>query len=798
MREWLLDPKGGNVPDSNLILLLSPHKVGPPDDVVWTEASREDIIRAIEDLLTRSAGQGERFFFHFSGHGLTARINFSNESAIVPEDFEDILPDKTLTLRSLFELFQATQLEEQFFFIDACRNIPFSTEKRLGDYPNPRKPEPPVKPQFIIYATMPGVVAKEVRQPGNEGGAFTNALLAGLRGEGAAKRWDEESGEYVVRWNSLFESVEREIKSRKLIAGTTPDGPLIQEPRQFGERGSENPEFARFSEREFGTETLSVDLRPREVAPTARIDVVEMGGLADGKSPPLPSLPIAFHLPPRSYSVRAWAPGYVPKRRAPIVDLYEAQKLELELEPRPPSSPANLEPAIVEIRGPSRGLGPARKGALRVTCRDPLAYLEVTDNSGRLLKSGRAELLLDTVDPGFYRARLVSPEGDVREELVEMEPGADKTITLTAAPTAGGLLQDIIARAGFPIEPDNTVQTSEAVGPSASLKLSTVLALATAAAMETASPWGHKLRSLGLPPFQELVSADCTNGVQVILADEASPPSTWAPTELRCWRLREPVPQEFDEVAQAATFGTIADTALPRDPGAYWISLRFPSGADVTLPIVVLPKRVSLVVITRDVQGNTDLHQYMLALPAEGGEDPRIRDPMFQASRFTAIRRIELMQRSVASGRITPTWPDVELLLFDKWLDPVAGCLGCYLLVRMGKASELEVPARNLMRYFEALPDGHVLMGAYREQSLKGDPVRAYLDALERGIPIFRDGLALLDAAIKRYQIQHERVKQVQMMLTRVPAGSLWSSIPEALASLETPQTPEPESLSVG
>src|SRR5687767_15056994 len=98
MREWLLDPRGGAVSPPNLTLLLAPHGSAPPPGVIWTEATRDNIILAIEQLLQRSAGVGERFFFHFSGHGLAARINFSNQSAIVPTDFTDILHDKALTV----------------------------------------------------------------------------------------------------------------------------------------------------------------------------------------------------------------------------------------------------------------------------------------------------------------------------------------------------------------------------------------------------------------------------------------------------------------------------------------------------------------------------------------------------------------------------------------------------------------------------------------------------------------------------------------------------------------------------
>jgi hypothetical protein len=62
---------------------------------------------------------------------------------------------------------------------------------------------------------------------------------------------------------------------------------------------------------------------------------------------------------------------------------------------------------------------------------------------------------------------------------------------------------------------------------------------------------------------------------------------------------------------------------------------------------------MSLVVVTLNAGRSVDVHQYSLALPGSpaASEPPRpgpsFRDPRFRDSRFAAMRRIELMQRSV-------------------------------------------------------------------------------------------------------------------------------------------------------
>src|SRR5262249_19706134 len=154
---------------------------------------------------------------HFSGHGLTSRIDFSDENAIVLADFDDRHTGYSLSLRSIFEYFQATQFREQFFFIDACRNIPWEGEFRIGALrPERRDPSQPPVQQFVCYATSPGLKAVEIGGAGNERGAFTEVLLTGLRGTGSAKAWDMDNEQYLIRWGDLFTYIEREMRNKKI------------------------------------------------------------------------------------------------------------------------------------------------------------------------------------------------------------------------------------------------------------------------------------------------------------------------------------------------------------------------------------------------------------------------------------------------------------------------------------------------------------------------------------------------------------------------------------------------------
>ena len=64
-----------------------------------------------------------RLYFFFAGHGLTTRVSNRDESALLATDFTSIT-DHSIALRSLWEFFETTQFDDQFLFVDACRNVP--------------------------------------------------------------------------------------------------------------------------------------------------------------------------------------------------------------------------------------------------------------------------------------------------------------------------------------------------------------------------------------------------------------------------------------------------------------------------------------------------------------------------------------------------------------------------------------------------------------------------------------------------------------------------------------------------
>lgn len=947
MRTWLLSSEGGDVPAENLFLLLSPTPDSPQININRSSgevrsATRDDIVLALDDLLQASGGQGERFFFYFAGHGATARIDFSNEDSIVPTDFTPRLTAKAIPLRSIFEYVQASRFEEQFFFIDACRNIPWEKEERefrVGPLDVPRRPEPPVPPQFIMYATAPLLRAAELREPGDERGVFTQALLAGLEGEGQAKVWDDRTQGYVLHWDRLFQYVDaqvcelmagqrsvddtaggagsREVEHRDTGArdarGRQQPATWPQRPRQAGERGGENPALGCFAADAFPGETLEVDLDPGEAAPEAEIVVGDLGGEVERRSN-IDELPVRFLLPPKTYSVRARARAYRPEVPYYPIDLYGPQSLEVRLllssdemlgleEALPGLGPVSRprrylpedlrEEALSAARGMAdererakalltlcrrlperlrrgvlgealeavRGindeqaqaealveLGPhlsqdllaealaaaqaigaepwraealaglqsppllpkgrgqeTEPGILSLTAADPLAQIELADSAGRRLTVGEGSLLLPNQAPGFYRARLVTPEGGHTEKLLELLPGEQEAVQLEApVPSDSLLFRQLAERGRLDLGRDNMLRPAsaaaanrfmiampavpprEAIGAMATARLSTLLALAGGAANEPEAPEALRLSRVGVRSLRQLAGggagSEASSGVQILLgvdaagADEAE--SYLAQTRLRCWAPGEVPSREAAVPLAVPDLPGLAQFAWTREPGACWLAIETPEQRPVAFVATVLPGRLTLVVFTRGLGGEIALHQYLPLLATDEGDDARTARDGRTGARYSMLQRSELIQRAYAAGYLEVGSANVLDLLRGKWFEPLAACLAGYALLGADPLEEvLRQGVDILTESFAGLPDSHVLHAAYLEAVGDGDAAAAYRAALDQGLPMLDESLVRLWTGVVRHEIEHGSMGLVQRVYERRVRGLLWAAV---------------------
>ena len=828
--KWCRDPAGGAVPAENINLLLDPQpgETVPPDLIAGTQtspqATRTAASKAISNLLQRSNSVGERFFFYFAGHGLTARSNGADIPCICLRDFDPEVTTNSLSLTSIFERFHATRFQEQYFFIDACRNVPFYTEFQVSDFDRPVAATAPPYPQFIAYATQPRNTAQELVQPGYEGGAFTQVLIDALKGRAAAKQWDAVNGKYLVRWNSLFAYISTAVTRMNLAATAGATRGLIQSPRQFGERGPENPVLGEFPEGNFRPERLEVDFNPRPATHEVSLVVAETGVMPEVYPAPLSAVPWVKELPPRIYSVVAKSQTYQTRRRMELVELYDTLPVTIDLVAIPPTPPASISRGITEetpppidpfsrhiTLSPAAGVDPSaprapgsapqdweapvHRGALPgfrireppkldprprgITSPDPLVQLEIGHESGLLMNAGRGTVLLPSDrSPGYYRARMVTPEGEPHETLVELAAdGEGDPFVLTPDDPLTPGAEWAAAAAHMPTH-DGLIMPSEAIGSAAFVRLSTLLALAAGAWAEgTHGTPGNRLRQIPLPPLTLAREIDdTTGGIQVLLGDELLQ-LRWNTTRLTVTPL-EGGPTQPLQVRPSPTQPSIAAAELPLATGAYWLEINAPSVASFKLPLTVLPNRISLITLTQKPDSGIDLHQYSLLVTPPGFAVPdALLDPQFREARFAALRRVELMQRTYARGRTSASRPDVQGLLQEGWSDPIAGCLGGYLLSRLGRAEELAPLAANLRQRFPSAPDAWVLGAIYSNATAKEtEAATATLKALDLGIPTFAQGIRLLDSLAQRWAPNHRRTPQVNQLAQVTHPGSLFST----------------------
>lgn len=758
MREWLLDPQGGNVPAKQLLLLLSPRQEAKPD-VEFVEATKDNINLAINDLMLISKGEGERLFFFFAGHGLTARVSNRDENALVTTGFNAVNTDHSIALRSLWEFFETTQFRDQFFFVDACRNVPpwEEHEFEIGRWTLPRSRDPGKPPvqQFILYATSPGLKANEIRDvPGAEHGAFTKALLEGLGGDATAKAWSWERECYEVRWERLVNYVRKRVEAEKREAGDAAG--LLQVPQDAGSRGVPGRErdavVVSLPPDRFENERLEVRLEPDTAYPKAGVVVLDAVGATVAEAVRLTGSVVTFELPPRTYALRAVAPDFKEGRLRAPVELYE------QVEPQtislhPLEEEGSPSPAVVAPRPDPR---------IVVEAPDPLTVIEVRDETGNVKGVWRAASELPAVTPGFYRVRLVGPEASSEETFVTLTPGEEEPVELAAA-SALPFVAELGDAIGASTGPGETLRV-EGLDPLAWPEPSTLVTLAIGAAINGGSaPPG--LRELGLELPADLITEPPTSGVAVYVVAPASGEGAddlVQKVRLRLWPAGEPVPVESEAIALKEVRRGLGAHVASVPPGPYWLSFERGEEQPPVLSLTVLQGRLAALVAQVEPEG-LRLYQYHPALAPVPSSEP------------TALRRLEYLERSLLGGRLDSAKELAAEIAATAGDDPFAGCLCGYALLRLGMLEELNDVIEQVISTAPGLSDVYVLRGEHAAATGGTAGRQSFADATATGIPVFAEGLTRLVEGLRAHDLNLPRGAIVRHLFQRHLRGSMWS-----------------------
>jgi hypothetical protein len=762
MREWLLDPAGGAVPSDNLFLVLAPAKDSPQlgDDVEWEQGTKANITIAINNLVQLSGGKGERLYFYYAGHGLTSRVSNRDESALLATDFTELLTDNSFALRSLWEYFETLQFDDQFFFVDACRNEPpwGKDAFELGRWTLPRSRDPGLPPvqQFILYATSPKLKTVEDRgTPGEEHGVFTEALLDGLRGKGAAKAWSWERRCYEVRWERLADYVKDRVERQQHQVAETPAGWLLQVPQDTGSRGVAGRDrdalLTSFAPSAFPRERLEVLLEPDTAYRRADVRVLDAVGNVVAGQRGIGGKSVEFTVAPGTYGVRASAPkigaGYL---KAPL-ELYEPLEKPVKISLLPvEESPAEV---AAEDAGTVNKLEPQR---VPVQAADPLSIVEVKDETGHVVDVRRSARGLE-LRPGFYRVRHVGPNAVSSVRSVVVQPGETARPVRLTAPKPSAATLELLEAMGGRRRGDNTVEL-DGLGRAAWVETSTLVAIALGRALNGESGEG----ALGLRPVRRTKKCPSTIAVYVVSEGGKLDPRK---LELRVWAAGEGVPKEPRRVKRVGP--RLLELTVAVEPGRHWVAVtREGQGRPLVLAPTVLEDRVATIVIqvTRGIR----VYQYQPSVA--GGDD---------ASPET-LRRAEYLQRMLLAGRLDGA---AELVAdLEETEDPFLGCLCGYVLLRLGNRGDddplKQLAERVVQRVVQTAPqlsDGFVLWAEQAAAGKRPEAKQAYSEAAAAGIPLFAEGLTRLLEGIRANDIQHPGAAIVRYVFQNHMRGSMWS-----------------------
>jgi uncharacterized caspase-like protein len=755
MREWLLDPAGGNVPPDNLFLVLAPAKESPDpgDEAEWAQGTKANITLAVNNLVQLSGGKGERLFFYYAGHGLTTRVSNRDESALLATDFTEILTDNSIALRSLWEYFETLQFDDQFFFVDACRNEPpwGDSAFELGRWTLPRSRDPGLPPvqQFILYATSPKLKTVEDRaQAGEEHGVFTEALLDGLRGKDAAKAWSWDRRCYEVRWERLADYVKNRVEREAHQVAETASGWLLQVPQDTGSRGVAGRQrdalLTSFAPSAFDRLPLEVLLDPQTTSRRANVRVLDAVGTVVASQVGGTGKSVEFTVAPGTYGVRADAPklgaGYL---KAPV-ELYEplAKPLTIALEP--------IEETPAEVAAEDAGeVDRNEPQPVPLQAADPLSVVEVKDGTGKVVTVQAASRGLE-LPPGFYKLRHVGPSGVSKARSVVVEPGEKaRPVRLNAAKPAPATLE-LLAKMGGKQRGDNTVEL-DGLGRAAWVQTSTLVAIALGRALNGAAgdPAALELRPFGRRKDR--------TGIAVYLVsdgDRLDPRKV----EVRVWATGEEVPAQPTRIKRLDR--RLLEVVVPAEAGRYWVAVtRNGEGRPMVFAPTVLSGRIATLVL--EITGGIRIYQYQPS--AAGGPETSPE----------SLRKAEYLQRMLLSGRLDGAAELVnELADAD---DPFLGCLCGYVLLRLGDRDGLATVAERLVQSAPQLPDGFVLRGEHAATTGAPEARQSFAEAAAAGIPLFAEGLTRLLEGVRANDIQHPGAAVVRYVFQHHLRGSMWS-----------------------
>lgn len=737
----------GLVPRANVRLLLSP---ATPD--AHGPATREEIGAALRAVYDAPLPIG-RFFFYFAGHGLLTfrdQEHARTSTVLAPADIADTRADGYLMISfdEIYDAFRVRGPAEQFFFVDACRDLNYDRRPSPGPLGFDGDPIGAF-PQSVLYA------AQELNKAHGDKhgfGLMMRPLIDALHGGGRALHYDDARGQYVVTMKSLAEHVQDAIaeRLRKLTAQERRDVLPTTETR-----GDLEP-IRLLNTSDVEDVMLRVHVQPDSAAETTEV-LLARGPVRPADDfiwPPQPNhepVPV----PPLLYRLKAEPRRGIAEPSERVFDARIEKEAHIKIIEPGDSSP----PPPVAEAGPARAVARtlvtegAEVGRIEARTLEPTATIDIERLESPYVAMSAVGEMAAAVPPGPYSVRFRLGERVFSEKTVYV--GEGEVAEVTAQAEASPLLAEANAYQG-----SERVEVSEGLGAMQSAILPSVLPLLAVKPFDAMGEILPRFPDLDLRraaefrehPLSVVVAIDGNDWPvppgrvldtirgSVVAFDSAGP----RPEELLP-RL-EPLPQGgLDDIDETGRIGLRRiGTALAEPPeGTFAVALESTYTGRLTIFCTSLHRRITAVAVVLRPDGSFTLTQHLLRVPGERYDELVVTVPYTRL-----VRELQIAHELYASGELirnarATDSSVLESLLKAKWTDPIVSCMAIHSWIALQNANDPEglnaewqirEAANNLIRYFGELPDSQVVYALVNP----GDHDAIFSELLASGaIPLF-------------------------------------------------------------
>lgn len=741
----------------------------------------------------------DRLFFFYSGHGLLAFADGARtlvRNALMPVDVEDPLEDfrNLINFDELRELLRYNGPHEQFFFVDACRELSYEecpgvTSLGWGS----RGTLGQDNCQSTLFAVAPqGFAAGRV----GDLGRMTSHLLDALRSETLAVQFVESGGDQPGCWGITMRSLADYVKDKV-------EEELANEPqwrRNYNTPRLEDLDPVTGPVRAFShapETSLAVHIVPDAVADATRVILSYHGTPLESYSLPPRTNHEVFTLRPQVYWLEAECHAGEAKPAKFKVDARRVHEARIEVSPLDPgmafdlpgvsapgapTAPVDLAPAQPYEESRS-ALGGRQVARVQAQANEPVVAIELDSMDSTRPVIERFGLLDEEVQPGTYRIRFRLGQEVFNEKEICLRPGEVLRLAPTVAATP--LVTECL---GLDAHLPEHVVISESIGGMQAGVLNTMLPIIGIKPFDVHHELFHQFEGMftprapeefGLRPLSVVLALDGNNWTVPLeevlqsLSCRLVPAAGGDPQTLALVPLQQRALPGNWAAGPGLDRVAVALTKAPDVPT--WLEFSTPHFGSYRLAVGALDRRATVITLLLRSDGMLDISQNLLRLP---GRDDLYREELTpHVSYGRMLRELQMGQQLYKSDEMLALQrSDLGMeLVYAKWTDPVLGCMAFYAWqgekARTGRdePSLYRHTAENLNRFFPGLPDSHVIYGQVFEKNR--DAIYAQLLA-ENALPVLAESTQLLAGWA---EMHHQTDAALVKAARRVKLGQPWT-----------------------